>query len=225
MVAGPPTRGCRSERWRRQRRRLGARRRIVAGALLLAFVVVSAACSNGTNTSSATTDTSAAPSSTTTSAATAPTNASVPLCPPGSGAGSPGVSSSTINVASIATQSGPLAGDFLAMVPGVKAYFDYVDCTGGVNGRKIELATTLDDQSNPSQFSPLLHTALEQDHAFALVGVATPFFDAGLLTQNCTPTYGYNVTGNWSGPPNLYSSSGGGSASTTHKFPTTPPIS
>jgi len=94
------------------------------------------------------------------------------------------------------------------MVPGVQAYFDYVNSQGGINGRKLKLANNLDDQGNPSQYSQLIQTATEQDHAFAMVGVATPFFAPNFLAQNCIPTYGYNVTGNWSGPPNLYSTGG-----------------
>ena len=94
------------------------------------------------------------------------------------------------------------------MVPGVQAYFDYINGKGGVNGRKLKLAYNLDDQGNPSQYSQLVQTATEQDHAFAMVGVATPFFAPNFLAQNCIPTYGYNVTGNWSGPPNLYSTGG-----------------
>jgi branched-chain amino acid transport system substrate-binding protein len=94
------------------------------------------------------------------------------------------------------------------MVPGVKAYFSYINSKGGVNGRKINLAYNLDDQGNPSQYSQLVHTVTSQDHAFGLVGVATPFFAPNYLAYTCTPTYGYNVTGNWSGPPSLYSTGG-----------------
>ncbi len=94
------------------------------------------------------------------------------------------------------------------MVPGARAYFSYINSKGGVNGRKISLSYSLDDEGNPSQYSQLVHTAINQDHAFSLVGVATPFFAPNYLAETCTPTYGYNVTGNWAGPPNLYSTGG-----------------
>ena len=129
-------------------------------------------------------------------------------CPSGVAQGSPGMTSKNINVAAIATESGSLAGDFAAMVPGVKAYFSFINASGGVNGRKFTLAYNIDDQGNPSQYSQAVQTAVEQDHAFGLVGVASPFFAPNFVTQNCIPTYGYNVTHNWAGPPNLYSTGG-----------------
>ncbi len=124
------------------------------------------------------------------------------------GSGAPGVTSKTINVGSVSTQTGPLAGDFSSMVPGVRAYFEYLDAHGGVNGRKITLAYSLDDDSNPSQFSQLTHTLIDQDHAFAAVGIASPFFAPNYYAETCTPTYGYNVTSNWGGPPNLFAAGG-----------------
>lgn len=129
-------------------------------------------------------------------------------CPAGQGTGAPGVTSNRITVGSISTQTGPLAGDFDAMVPGVEAYFDYVNNIGGVNHRKLSLSYNLNDDGNPSQYSQLVHTAVEQDHVFAMVGVATAFFSPTFLVQSCTPTYGYNVTHNWAGAPNLFASTG-----------------
>ena len=58
-------------------------------------------------------------------------------CPGGTGTGSPGVTAKQINVGAISTLSGPISADFASFVPGVQAYFDVVDETGGVNGRKI----------------------------------------------------------------------------------------
>ncbi len=124
------------------------------------------------------------------------------------GSGAPGVTGKTITVGSVSTQTGPLAGDFASMVPGVRAYFEYLDAHGGVNGRKITLAYSLDDGSNPSQFSQLTHTLIDQDHAFAAVGIASPFFAPNYYIETCTPTYGYNVTSNWAGPPNLFAAGG-----------------
>lgn len=124
------------------------------------------------------------------------------------GSGAPGVTGKTINVGSVSTQTGALAGDFSSMVPGVRAYFQYLDAHGGVNGRKISLAYSLDDGSNPSQFSQLTHTLIDQDHAFAAVGIASPFFAPNYYDETCTPTYGYNVTSNWANEPNLFAAGG-----------------
>jgi branched-chain amino acid transport system substrate-binding protein len=139
-------------------------------------------------------------------------------CSGGLGSGSPGVSATNIDVASISSQTGPLSGDFAQMVPGVRAYFDYIDAHGGVNGRKLTLAYSLDDNSNPSEFSQLTHTAIDQDHAFAVVGVASAFFAPNYFVETCTPAYGYNVTSNWAGEPNLFAA--GGSALYILQVPT-----
>lgn len=134
-------------------------------------------------------------------------------CPAGVGTGSPGVSAKSITVAAISTQSGPIAADFAAFVPGVEAYFDYIDHKGGVNGRKINLAYNLDDTGTHDHFVAETNTAIHQDHAFA-VFASSYFFTPQTFVQNCTPTYGYNVSGNWATSPNLFAA--GGSTQTYH---------
>ena len=109
---------------------------------------------------------------------------------------------------SISTLTGTLASNFDALVPGVQAYFDYVNANGGVNCRKLVLAHNLDDGGNPSQFNQLANTLINQDHVFAVVGVATAFFSPNIFTENNTPVYGYNVTGNWDTAPNLFAAGG-----------------
>ncbi len=128
-------------------------------------------------------------------------------CPAGVGTGAPGVTRSEIKIAAISTLSGVLAADFGSLVPGIKAYFDMVDAHGGVDGRKIELAYDLDDAGLSSQFQADTHTAIQQDHAFA-VAVSSYWFTPSYFVATCTPTYGYNVDGNWSGAPNLYAAGG-----------------
>ena len=128
-------------------------------------------------------------------------------CKPGTGTGAPGVTRTTIKVAAISTLSGILAADFGSLVPGVKAYFDMVNAHGGVDGRKLELAYNLDDAGLSSQFQADTHTAIDQDHAFA-VAVSSYWFTPTYFAQTCTPTYGYDVNGNWSGPPNLFAAGG-----------------
>ncbi len=128
-------------------------------------------------------------------------------CPAGVGAGAPGVTATEIKVAAISTLSGPLAADFGSFVPGLKAYFDMVDAHGGVDGRKIEVAYNLDDEGLSSQFVSDAHTAIAQDHAFA-VAVSSYWFTPSYFVETCTPTYGYNVDGNWAHAPNLFAAGG-----------------
>jgi ABC-type branched-subunit amino acid transport system substrate-binding protein len=128
-------------------------------------------------------------------------------CPAGTGSGAPGVTRKEIKVAAISTLSGILAADFGSLVPGIKAYFGMVDAHGGVDGRKIVLAYNLDDAGLSSQFQADTHTAIDQDHAFA-VAVSSYWFTPTYFVRTCTPTYGFNVDGNWSGAPNLYAAAG-----------------
>jgi ABC-type branched-subunit amino acid transport system substrate-binding protein len=128
-------------------------------------------------------------------------------CPAGTGTGAPGVTSSEIKVAAISTLSGLLAADFGSLVPGLTAYFDMVDAHGGVDGRKIVLAYDLDDAGLASQFQSDTHTAIDQDHAFA-VAVSSYWFTPSYFVSTCTPTYGDDVDGNWSGAPNLFAAGG-----------------
>jgi ABC-type branched-subunit amino acid transport system substrate-binding protein len=120
----------------------------------------------------------------------------------------PGVTPTEIRVGAISTLTGTLASNFESLVPGVQAYFDYVNAKGGVNGRKLVMASSLDDGGNPSQFNQLAQTLINQDHVFAVVGVATAFFSPNIFVENNIPTYGYDVTGNWSGAPNLFAAGG-----------------
>jgi ABC-type branched-subunit amino acid transport system substrate-binding protein len=125
-----------------------------------------------------------------------------------SGGSAPGVTSNSITVGTISTQTGELAANFSSLIYGEKAYYQYINAQGGVNGRKIDYKYQLDDGGNPTTFSQLANTLINQDHVFAVTGVATAFFSPNLFVESGTPTYGYNVTGNWAGPPNLFAAGG-----------------
>jgi ABC-type branched-subunit amino acid transport system substrate-binding protein len=120
----------------------------------------------------------------------------------------PGVTSNSITVGTISTQTGTLASNFSSLIYGEKAYFNYINAKGGVNGRKINYKYTLDDGGNPTTFNQLANTLINQDHVFAVTGVATAFFSPNIFVEANVPTYGYNVTGNWSGPTNLFAAGG-----------------
>jgi len=123
--------------------------------------------------------------------------------------GAPGVSATEIDVGSLANISGPVSADFAPIVKGVQAYFDMVNAQGGVYGRKLVLKYQLDDQGIPTQDSDLARTLVSQDHVFAVVGVGTPFFSgAKYLASTGTPTFGYEVSADWSAGPNLFGQQG-----------------
>ncbi len=120
----------------------------------------------------------------------------------------PGVTSNSITVGTISTQTGTLASNFSSLIYGEKAYFNYINAQGGVNGRKINYKYQLDDGGNPTTFNQLANTLINQDHVFAVTGVATAFFSPNLFVESGIPTYGYNVTGNWTPQPNLFAAGG-----------------
>ncbi len=125
----------------------------------------------------------------------------------GAATAAPGVSATQINIGAISTLSGPLAGLFGGLAPGMIAYFKTIDAKGGVNGRKIVLTNNLDDGGSPSQFTQDVHTLIDQDHVFA-AGVASAWFTPGYFVSTKTPTYGYNVSANWQTAPNLFAVGG-----------------
>src|ERR1700729_2717589 len=126
----------------------------------------------------------------------------------GAAASVPGLTSTSVTVGTISTQTGTLASNFSSLIYGERAYYDYINAQGGVNGRKINYQYALDDGGNPTTFNQLANTLINQDHVFAVTGVGTAFFSPNLFVQSGIPTYGYNVTGNWQGPANLFAAGG-----------------
>jgi hypothetical protein len=125
----------------------------------------------------------------------------------GAASAAPGVTSNSITVGTISTQTGTLASNFSSLIYGERAYYNYINAQGGVTGRKIDYKYALDDGGNPTTFNQLANTLINQDQVFAVTGVATAFFSPNLFTESGIPTYGYNVTGTWAGPSNLPSPS------------------
>jgi branched-chain amino acid transport system substrate-binding protein len=93
----------------------------------------------------------------------------------------PGVTSSTISLGVTIAKSGPAAA-YGTIASASNAYFQYVNNSGGVNGRKIDYKI-LDDGYNPAQTVPLTKQLVEQDKVFAMFG--------GLGTQSQTSVRDY----------------------------------
>jgi ABC-type branched-subunit amino acid transport system substrate-binding protein len=168
------------------------------------MIALAAGCSSPSATPNTTTSTTAGSSTSTTTA---------------SGTSSaPGVSATQVNIGAISTLTGPLAGYFGGIAPGMTAYFDQLNAHGGVNGRKIVLTNSLDDGGSPTQFVQDVHTLIDQDHVFA-VGVASAWFSPNYFVASKTPTYGYNVSGNWQTAPNLFAV-GGSTLNFVKSYPT-----
>jgi len=164
--------------------------RLIGAAVVLGVMAIAAGCSNGSST----------PTTTSTTGASTSTTAS----------SSPGVTvgpGQPVVVGSIATLTGAIASNFDGTPSGMQAYFDYINAKGGVNGHKFELNYNLDDGSDPATFTQLSHTLIEQDHVFAVLA-SSFFFTPNFFVSTNTPTFGYNVSGNWAGPDNLFAAGG-----------------
>ena len=136
--------------------------------MILAVALVAAACSS--TSSSSTTTTAAAGGST------------VPGRPIPQSAFSDhtGVTSTSVNVANVSTLS---LGLFKGAQVGTQAYADYVNSTGGVNGRKI-VVDGADDGFTGASNKQATQNAIQND--FALVGDFSleDSFGGAVLAQN-----------------------------------------
>src|SRR5882762_6309978 len=93
----------------------------------------------------------------------------------------PGVTSTSIKIGGTFPLTGP-ASLYKTIPAAEKAYFDYVNDHGGVNGRKISF-TILDDAYDPSKTVPLAQQLVEKDGVFAVFG--------SLGTAPTLATWGY----------------------------------
>ena len=80
----------------------------------------------------------------------------------------PGITSSSISIGGTFPLTG-VASLYKTIPAAEKAYFDYVNDHGGVNGRKIDF-TILDDAYDPSKTVPLTQQLVQQDKVFAVFG-------------------------------------------------------
>ena len=78
----------------------------------------------------------------------------------------PGISAKRILIGGTVPLSGEAAA-FGSVGPGAKAYFDYVNSKGGVNGRRIEYRY-YNDEYDPVQTVQLTRRLVEQDKVFAI---------------------------------------------------------
>jgi branched-chain amino acid transport system substrate-binding protein len=121
----------------------------------------------------------------------------------------PGVTSTQIDVGTLATVTGSLAPGFGEIVNGAEAYFDLINSEGGVDGHKIVITAQENDGGSTTNDETEAKTLVEQDHVFAVVAVGTPFFTGSTyLAQTGTPTFGYVVTQDWNQYPNMFGAYG-----------------
>lgn len=110
-------------------------------------------------------------------------------------AADPGVTPAAIVLGGTAPLTGP-ASSLAAIARGAEAYFEYVNASGGVLGRKI-LYRVVDDGSDPARSAAAAQQLVEQDKALAIV---SPIGTAASLAQRAYL--------NGAGVPQLFAASG-----------------
>jgi branched-chain amino acid transport system substrate-binding protein len=80
----------------------------------------------------------------------------------------PGVTDTEIKLGTHFALSQSPAAAYAPIAYGMKAYFDYINDQGGVNGRKINFIIG-DDHYNPSDTVEVVRQLVEQQHVFAVV--------------------------------------------------------
>lgn len=106
----------------------------------------------------------------------------------GSNGSDPGITASSIKLGGSYPFSGP-ASAYGTIGVAAKAYFDWLNAKGGVNGRKIEF-TTLDDGYEPARALQNAKQLVEQNKVFALfntLGTANNLAAWDYLNQNKVP--------------------------------------
>ena len=90
------------------------------------------------------------------------------------GASDVGITEDTVTIGAHFPLTGVAAPGYSEIPTGMKAYFDYVNAQGGVDGRKIEFVVR-DDGYNPTNTSQVTNELVLKDEIFAMVGgLGTP---------------------------------------------------
>jgi branched-chain amino acid transport system substrate-binding protein len=114
----------------------------------------------------------------------------------GGGEAEVGITPTSVKVGAHFPLTGVAAPGYSEIPTGTKAYFDFVNAAGGVNGRQIEYVFR-DDAYNPTQTSQVVNELVLQDQVFAIMGgLGTPTHSAVLDYLNSE------------GVPDLFVSSG-----------------
>jgi ABC-type branched-subunit amino acid transport system substrate-binding protein len=153
-------------------------------AVLTALVVASAACGNSKSQdkTSATTQPSGGGAST---VDLSQIHKNVPVT-------AKGVTAKQISVDVIASKNNPLHGHYAEIADGMQAYFNMVNSTGGLYGRKLVIGKQRDDIIG-TQNLPQAQSALATDNAFATFIATLQFGGAQALQNAGQPTFGWNI--------------------------------
>jgi branched-chain amino acid transport system substrate-binding protein len=128
---------------------------------------------------------------------------------PASASDTTGVTKNEIVIGTTSALTGPAAPGYEFVAPSAKAYFDYVNRNGGINGRKIKYIY-LDDKYNPAEARKLTSQLILRDKIFAMFGaLGTPPHSAVVQDLNRR------------GIPDVFVNTGFSGFNNPSKYPTT----
>lgn len=107
----------------------------------------------------------------------------------GEAADVPGVTDTTVTIGTHQPLTGPAAAGFASVSAAAKAYFDYINDNGGINGRTIEFVVK-DDGYNPANTQTVVRDLVLKEDVFAVLGgLGTPTHSSVLdfLNENEVP--------------------------------------
>lgn len=121
----------------------------------------------------------------------------------------PGVTADTVTIGTHQPLTGPAAAGYSSISAASKAFYEYVNANGGVNGRKIDFVVK-DDGYNPATTQSVVRELVQEENVFAIVG--------GLGTPTHTAVLDYL---NQQQVPDLFVASGSTSWNQPEKYPYT----
>ena len=126
----------------------------------------------------------------------------------------PGVTANSVKLGITVPMTGIAAPGYSKVAPAMKAYFDYVNANGGINGRKIQLVIE-DDRYLPQEAVIKTNKLILRDKVFAIVGALGT---ANNLAVNSKVRLGAR------GVPSLFVNTGFSGFADKKKFPTIFPL-
>ena len=126
----------------------------------------------------------------------------------------PGVTANSVKLGITVPMTGIAAPGYSKVAPAAKAYFDYVNANGGINGRKIQLVIE-DDRYLPQEAVIKTNKLILRDKVFAIVGALGT---ANNLAINSRVRLGAR------GVPSLFVNTGFSGFADKKKFPTIFPL-
>jgi branched-chain amino acid transport system substrate-binding protein len=129
-------------------------------------------------------------------------------------AAEPGVTANSVKLGITVPMTGIAAPGYSKVAPAMKAYFDYVNANGGINGRKIQLVIE-DDRYLPQEAVIKTNKLILRDKVFAIVGALGT---ANNLAINSRVRLGAR------GVPSLFVNTGFSGFADKKKYPTIFPL-